>query len=164
MNPRDQALQRALGGDDESLLTLEELAEDSGLSLNLLEALEREGLLVSRDDDDRVYHPADAEAVRAGLDLVSAGLPLAELLAVARMADDAMRPVAIEAVNTFVRFVSDPVEGSSESDDEIAQRLTDAFEKMLPATGRLVAHHFQRLLVESARQRVSDRPTDPPPR
>jgi hypothetical protein len=27
---------------------------------------------------------------------------------------------------------------------------------MLPAAGRLVAHHFQRLLVDGARRRLSD--------
>lgn len=156
MDPRDRALHRALVGEErEDLLTLSELAERSGLSLPLLEALAREGLLVPRiDDDDPRYHAGDAEAVRAGLDMVSAGLPLAELLDVARRADEAMRPVAEAAVDTFVRFVSDPVEGSSRDDDEAAERMVGAFETMLPAAGRLVAHHFQRLLVDAARRRL----------
>jgi hypothetical protein len=98
----------------------------------------------------------DAEAVKAGLEMVSAGLPLAELLEVARRADEAMRPVAEAAVDTFVRFVSDPVEGTARSQEEAAARLVEAFETMLPAAGRLVSHHFQRLLVDSARRRLSE--------
>lgn len=156
MDPRDRALRRALvDGNPDELLTLSELAERSELSLPLLEALAREGLLVARTDDDPPrYHPGDAEAVRAGLDLVEAGLPLAELLEVARHADEAMRPVAEAAVDAFVRFVTDPLEGSSTDEDEAAERMVDAFEQMLPAAGRLVAHHFQRLLVASARARL----------
>jgi hypothetical protein len=156
MDARDQALQHALvTGADDPLLALPELASQSGLSLSLLEALAREGLLVARvESPTPLYQAGDAEAVKAGLELVSAGLPLAELLEVARRADEAMRPVAESAVDTFVRFVSDPVEGAARSDEEATARLVEAFETMLPAAGRLVAHHFQRLLVDSARRRL----------
>lgn len=156
MDPRDLALNRALVPDDETtLLTLPDLAERSGLSIPLLEAVAREGLLLPRRSvPEPLYHPDDAAAVRAGLDLVDAGLPLAELLGVARRADEAMRPVATAAVDAFVRFVSDPVEGTAASDEEAAGRLVTAFESMLPAAGRLVAHHFQRLLLEAARERL----------
>ncbi len=156
MDPRDLALSRALLPDDEaSLLPLPILADRANLSLPLLEALAREGLLLPRRTaPEPLYHLDDAEAVRAGLDLVSAGLPLGELLEVARLADEAMRPVAATAVDAFGRFVSDPVEGAADSDEEAAGRLVTAFESMLPAAGRLVAHHFQRLLVEAARSRL----------
>lgn len=156
MDPRDRALRRALvdeGAGD--LLTLPDLARQSELSLPLLQSLAREGLLVPRvEEPEPLYHMEDAEAVRAGLEMVAAGLPLAELLEMARRADEAMRPVAAAAVDTFVRFVSDPVEGSSSDDDEAAARMVGAFETMLPAAGRLVAHHFQRLLVDAARRRL----------
>lgn len=156
MDARDQALHQALQTEDnDPLLTLSELAEQSGLSLPLLEALARQGLLVPRTETDEArYQAGDAEAVKAGLDMVSAGLPLAELLEVARQADEAMRPVAETAVDTFVRFVRDPVEGTAVSDEEATARLMQAFETMLPAAGRLVSHHFQRLLVDGARRRL----------
>lgn len=158
MDPRDLALDMALAPEgDEPLFPLSELAERAGLSLPVLEVLAREGLLIPRaEGPEPLYHPEDAEAVRAGLDLVGAGLPLAELLAVARQADEAMRPVAEAAVDAFVRFVSDPAEGTAHSEEEAAQRMVDAFEKMLPAAGRLVAHHFQSLLVDGARRRLRD--------
>lgn len=158
MDARDQALQHALvAGDGEPLLTLSELADRSGLSLPLLEVLEREGLLVPRvTEPTALYQAGDAEAVQAGLEMVAAGLPIAELLDVARLADDAMRPVAEAAVDTFVRFVSDPVEGAAGTEEEAAARLVAAFDAMLPAAGRLVAHHFERLLVDSARRRLEE--------
>lgn len=156
MDPRDLALRKALvPEEDGALVPLPLLAEQAELSLPLLEALDREGLLIPRTEiPEPLYHPDDAAAVRAGLDLVSAGLPLGELLEVARRADEAMRPVAETAVDAFVRFVSDPAEGSSQTQQEAAEKMVAAFESMLPAAGRLVAHHFQRLLLESARRRI----------
>lgn len=158
MDPRDVALDMALAPEgDGPLYPLPELAERAGLSLPVLEVLAREGLLIPRAADPEArYHPDDAEAVRAGLELVEAGLPLAELLALARQADEAMRPVAEAAVDAFVRFVSDPAEGSAPSEEEAARRMVEAFERMLPAAGRLVAHHFQSLLVDGARRRLHD--------
>lgn len=156
MDPRDAALRRALGPDEaQSLHTLIDLAEKTGLSPALLEALNREGLLLPREDGpEPLFHLDDADAIRAGLELVEAGLPLAELLEVARLADQAMRPVAEAAVDAFVRFVSDPVEGTAPSEEEAASRLVEAFETMLPATRRLIGHHFERLLLEDARRRL----------
>lgn len=156
MDPRDVALRKALVLDDQqSLHSLPELADIAGLSLPLLEVLAREGLFLPRvEDPEPLYHLDDAEAVRAGLDLVEAGLPLGELLEVARRADEAMRPVAEAAVDAFVRFVSDPVQGTAPSADEAAARLVTSFETMLPAARRLVGHHFQRLLIEGARRRL----------
>lgn len=165
MDPRDAALRRALGPDEpRSLHTLAELAETTGLSPALLEALTRQGLLLPRlTDPEPLYHLDDAEAIRAGLELVEAGLPLAELFEVARRADEAMRPVAEAAVDAFVRFVSDPVEGTAPSEEEAATRLVDAFETMLPAARRLIGHHFQRLLLEDARHRLRGDGAPPAP-
>lgn len=156
MDPRDAALRKALVPDQQQRLhTLPELADIAGLSLPLLEVLAREGLFLPREEDpEPLYHLDDAEAVRAGLDLVEAGLPLGELLEIARRADDAMRPVADAAVDAFVRFVSDPVQGTAPTDDEAASRLVASFETMLPAARRLVGHHFQRLLIDGARRRL----------
>lgn len=156
MDARDAALRKVLVADDpDSLLTLPELAERSALSLPLLEALAREGLLLPRlEDGESRYHPDDAEAVQAGLELVEAGLPLGELLDLARRADQAMRPVAEAAVDAFVRFVRDPVEGAAPNREEAAAMLVDALEVMLPAARRLVGQHFSRLLIEDARRRL----------
>ncbi|MDQ3951853.1 MAG: MerR family transcriptional regulator [Actinomycetota bacterium] len=149
------AIERPAPGKDDALLSLEELAERTGVSPALLQAIEREGLLVPRETDDGpAYTEDDAAAVTAGLQLLDAGLPLGELLALAREHDAAMRPVAQRAVDLFVQFVRDPIRGTTESDDEAAAKLTEAFAKMLPATGTLVGSHFRRLLLAEAQARL----------
>ena len=136
-------------------LTLEQLAERTGMSSALLQAIEREGLLVPRETDDGpVYTEDDAAAVAAGLQLLEAGLPLGELLALAREHDAAMRPVAQKAVDLFVRFVRDPIRGTTADEEEAAAKLTEAFATMLPATGALVGSHFRRLLIAEAQARL----------
>lgn len=160
LDPADAALAAALsapaGAGTDELCTLEELAEAAQLSLPLLEAITREGLLVPREEDPPRFALEDAEAVRAGLSLVESGLPLAELLDLARRTDAAMRPVADHAVALFLEYVRDPVHGTAASSDEAADRLVEAFQLMLPATERLVGHHFRQLLVAAARRRIAD--------
>lgn len=157
--PADAALVAALDApsDDDGgeLLTLEALAEAADVSLPLLEAIAREGLLVPRTRDPDRYALADADVVGAGLALVEAGLPLAELLDIARRTDDAMRGIAAHAVDVFVDFVRDPVQGTAASDDEAAERLVDAFRTMLPAVETLVGSHFRSLLLAAARERIA---------
>lgn len=162
--PADAALAAALGGPvpdetgtigDESLLSLEELAERTGLPLSLLEALEREGLLVPRlAGDDPRYTLGDAAALSSAMALLQAGIPLDEFLDLARRHDQAMREVADAAVELFVRFVRDPISGSAGSGQEASERLVTAFREMLPATSRIVDHHFRRLLLHAARARI----------
>lgn len=156
LDPWDEALLGALQGDERAPLeNLDALAASSGISRPLLEVLHREGLLISRTGGpEPLFDPGDAEAVKAGLALVEAGLPLGELLDLARRMDDAMRPVAARAVEVFARFVRDSVEATATSDTDAADRLVEAFSAMLPAAGRLVSHHFRDLLIADARRRL----------
>jgi hypothetical protein len=138
------------------LATLEELAESAEVSLPLLEALVRGGLLIPKASDPDRFDAGEAEAVAAGLQLVEAGLPLAELMNLARQMDEAMRPVAARAVDVFATFVRDSVEATAQSDVDAAARLVEAFRTMLPATSRLVGHHFRGLLLSNARARMTE--------
>jgi len=156
------ALSRPLPGEDtdaeDELLTLGQLAEHAELPASLLEAVEREGLLIPRTtDDDRRYTLADVEALRAGLALVEAGLPLDELFSLAREHTAAMRTIADHAVELFLRFVRDPIRSQAADEADAAARLLDAFDHMLPATSTLVGHHFRRLLVNAAHDRLRER-------
>jgi hypothetical protein len=138
------------------LATLEELAESAEVSLPLLEALVRGGLLIPKASDPDRFDAGEAEAVAAGLQLVEAGLPLAELMNLTRQMDEAMRPVAARAVDVFATFVRDSVEATAQSDVDAAARLVEAFRTMLPATSRLVGHHFRGLLLSNARARMTE--------
>jgi DNA-binding transcriptional MerR regulator len=162
--PSDAALAAALAGPipgeesaDVELLTLAELAEHSQLPTSLLEAVEREGLLIPRYvDGQRRYTRADADALAAGLALVEAGLPLDELFSLAREHTAAMRTIAGNAVELFVRFVRDPIRSQTTSEEEATARLLSAFQQMLPATSTLVSHHFRRLLINAAHERLME--------
>lgn len=137
---------------------LDGLAATVGTTRALLEAVARSGLLLPHHvDADGVarYSAADADAVEAGLTLLDAGLPLDELLALARRTDAAITEVADAAVEAFLRFVRDPLLGRDE-DDGAAEGLVLAYERMLPATERLVAHHLRRRLIAGALARAAE--------
>lgn len=139
------------------LMSLDELAQRTGISATLLEAVEREGLIEAVEESGRpFYTEADAVAVSRGLELLSAGLPLSELLSLAREHDRVMREVAQRAVDVFIRFVRDPLIAEDHAPDEAASRLIDAFNTMLPATAELVSRHFERLLIREGLARLAE--------
>lgn len=157
------ALAGPLPGEPAERLTRDELAERTGVSTTLLEVIEREGLLVPRTGDEQApYTAADVDAVRAGLALLEAGVPLSELLALAREHDAAMRALADRAVDLFARYVVDPIRGATESEAEAAERMVAALQAMLPAASAVVSHHIGRRLVAAARERI-DAPDEPGP-
>ena len=134
------------------------LAATVGTTPALLEAVARSGLLLPHHVDAAGvarYSAADAAAVEAGLTLLDAGLPLDELLELARRTDAAIASVASAAVDAFLRFVRDPLLGGDDQ-EAAAERLVLAYERMLPATELLVAHHLRRRLVASAIARMAD--------
>lgn len=161
----DAALAGAMADDEHAPYDLDGLATEVGATRALLDAVERAGLLLPHHvDGDGVarYSDADVAAVRSGLTLLDAGLPLGELLDIARRTDEAVAAIAEPAVEAFLRFVRDPVRGSAGSDDEAAERLVTAYQRMLPATEHLVAHHLRRRLLASAASRLADELGDAP--
>ena len=135
----------------EETFTLDELAERTGIPLALLEAVEREHLLVPRRDG---YTAEDVEVAEAGLRLLEHGLPLPEVLALARQHHAAMRAVAERAVELFDAYVRHPLRDSGLPDEEAAARLVEAFQQLLPATTALVGHHFTRTLLATAQEHI----------
>lgn len=158
------ALSEATGSEatGEGPLTADELADRAGLPVAVVEAVAREGLLHPVPDADPPRYTADDVTVlTAGTTLLEAGLPLGELLDLARRTDQTLRGLADHAVEVFLDFVRDPVRGTTDDPDAAAEQLVTAFRSMLPATGELVGAHFRRLLVAAARARVEDGPDDP---
>ncbi len=148
-------------GDEQELLTLEQFAQRSGVPASLIQAVEREGIRLGRreDGEDR-YTSGDIEMVRAALKLLEFGLPLGELLTLARDTNTAMIGLAERAVELFDEHVRKPVRDTAPSDEAAAEQLVEAFRKLLPAVTDLVAHHFRRVLLSVAEEhieRVGDR-------
>ena len=140
---------------DDELVTLDELAARVAVPAELLDAVVREGLLVPRTRDGQTrFAASDAELVRAGLQLLEVGLPLTELLALARAHHDATRAIAEQAVELFDTHVREPLRDADLSPDERAQRLVEAFRTLLPTASTLVAHHFEAVLLEVAQEHL----------
>lgn len=143
------------GTGPEEFLDLAELAARSGVPLPLVEAVEREGLLVPRLHDGAPrYTNADVEIVAAGLRLLEAGFPLPDLLALARDHHTATRDIAQTAVTMFDEHVRAPLRDSDLGPDARADLLVDAFRVLLPAVTALVAHHFRRTLLQVAQEHL----------
>jgi DNA-binding transcriptional MerR regulator len=145
-------------GDDaagEEFLTLTELAARSGVPEALIESIVREGLLVPRrHEGDARFTSADVDIVAAGLRLLETGLPMPELLTLARRHHEATRETAEGAVAMFDTYVREPLRAADLSDDERAERLVEAFRVLLPSVTALVAHHFRRVLLEVAQEHL----------
>jgi DNA-binding transcriptional MerR regulator len=139
------------------LLDLDAFAERSGVPASLIQAVEREGIRIGRDVDGTTrYTSGDIELVRTALRLLEFGLPLGDLLGLARDADEAMRGLATRAVDLFDDHVRKPIRDTAGDDRRAAEQMVEAFRGLLPAVTTLVSHHFRRVLLEVAEDRFDD--------
>jgi DNA-binding transcriptional MerR regulator len=138
-------------GDEDELLPLDAFSRRSGVPASLIQAVEREGIGLARrvDGEDR-YAASDIGTVRAALTLLEFGLPLGELLTLARDAHEAMLGLAERAVELFDEHVRKPIRDTAGDDEEAAKELIEAFRTMLPSVTDLVASHFRRVLLSTA--------------
>jgi DNA-binding transcriptional MerR regulator len=138
-------------GEADELLTLEVFSQRSGVPASLVQAVEREGIRLARrvDDEDR-YAASEIRTVRAALTLLEFGLPLGELLTLARDAHEAMLGLAERAVDLFDEHVRKPIRDTARDDETAAAELIEAFRTMLPSVTDLVANHFRRVLLATA--------------
>ena len=140
---------------DGELLTLDELASRAGVPTALLDAILREGLLVPRSRDGEVrFAASDVSLVSAGLRLLEVGLPLPELLGLARRHHAATRAIAEDAVTLFDEHVREPLRTADLDAEARAQRLVEAFRTLLPTVTALVEHHFRAVLLEVAQEHL----------
>jgi len=140
--------------DHADLLSLDGFAETSGVPASLIQAVEREGIRIGRRVDGEMrYTAADTELVRTALRLLEFGLPLGDLLELARDADGALRGLAERAVDLFDRHVRTPIHDTSGDDAVAAAQMVEAFRELLPAVTALVSNHFRRVVLEAAEAR-----------
>lgn len=162
LDPADEPLAAAVagaadaaGGPPEELFGIDELANRLGVPQPMLDSLLREGLLIPRVVDGTPrFTPADVAMLTGGMKLLEAGLPLPELFALARHHHAVTREVAAQAVELFDTWVRKPLRASDLPEDEKAERLVEAFRTLMPAVAGLVAHHFQRILLQVAQEHL----------
>ncbi|HUL84640.1 MAG TPA: MerR family transcriptional regulator [Actinomycetota bacterium] len=146
---------RELAGEEAELLTLDGFATASGVPASLIQAVEREGIRIGRDVGGQTrYTAGDIELVRTALHLLEFGLPLGDLLSLARDTDRALRDLAGRAVDLFDEHVRKPIRDSAGDDAAAAAQMVQAFNELLPAVTTLVSHHFRRVLLETAEERI----------
>ncbi|MGZ5328243.1 MAG: helix-turn-helix domain-containing protein [Actinomycetota bacterium] len=151
------AAARGESGDETELLDLDAFAARSGVPASLIQAVEREGIRLGRvvDGEDR-YTAGDIELVRTALRLLEFGLPLPDLLGLARDADTAMRGLAERAVELFDEHVRKPIRDTAGDDDVAATQMVEAFGELLPAVTQLISYHFRRVLLETAEEHIEE--------
>jgi DNA-binding transcriptional MerR regulator len=142
--------------DPDELLTLETFASRSGVPASLIQAVEREGIKLGQTvAGEERYTAADIGMIRAALRLLEFGLPLGDLLALARDTNEAMVRLAGRAVDLFDEHVRRPIIDTSGSAEAAATQLVEAFDTLLPAVTNLVANHFRRVLLTQAEERFA---------
>jgi DNA-binding transcriptional MerR regulator len=140
---------------DGELLSLDAFALESGVPASLVQAVEREGIKIGvAVEGETRYTPGDVELVRTALRLLEFGLPLGDLLSLARDADGAMRGLADRAVDLFDEHVRKPIRDTDPDPETASDRMVEAFRELLPAVTTLVSHHFRRVLLEVAEDRI----------
>ncbi len=156
LEPSDEALVEAVTAPSApATLSLEELAERSGVAAPLLRSLEQAGLLVPVADGEQPRYPAeDLAAVEAGLSLVEAGVPLAALVKLGAQHAAAVETTARRAVELFDRHVRERIQAEGRPEADAGRELLGTFERLLEASGILVRHHFQRTLLRAAREHI----------
>ena len=152
--------------------SLDELATLTAMPLALLKALEAEGLLIpTRVAGQLRYTEEDVAASHAGLRLLEWGIPLTDLLDLARRHNEATEATARQAVEMFAHHIREPLRAGVRPDalthaenaidplagctgDPAVDGLLEAYAELLPAVTTLVGHHFTRTLVRIALDHV----------
>lgn len=141
----------------ERALTRTELAAEAGVPDELIAAALKAGLLEpSLVGGESRFSIADAEMLRSGLALVGAGIPLAELLALATRYADDVRRLCEQGIDLFDDHIR-KVAGRDEDPEVVAR----SFQVLTPKVTRLVALHFQRTLVNRAVERLRSKGEGP---
>ena len=156
LEPSDESLVAAVTRPPSpQTLTLDELAERSGVAAPLLKSLESAGLLVPVDGGDEPLYPAeDLEAISAGMKLIAAGVPIGPLIELGRDYAAATDKIAREAVELFDHHVRERIQAEGGETEAAERRLLALFTELLEASGVLVRHHFQRTLLRAAREHI----------
>lgn len=150
------AAERAEGTPGGAPLTLEAFSDAAGVPASLIQAVEREGIRIGRPgpSGEQRYEMADIAQMRTALRVLEFGLPLGELLTLARETDVAMQALASRSVDLFETYVRTPIRDTAGESPEAEAQTVEAFHQLLEAVTSLVAGHFRRVLLEAAEERM----------
>ncbi len=150
----DARLEAALReGSAEAVYTRQEFAKTLGIPAALLQAVEKTGLAAPQATERGAerYTEADLAAAKGALGLLERGFPLTELLGLAVAHHKAVDQTVDRAIDLFDDYVRKRADGE---DGETPETVAEAYREILPVVTGLVAHHFQRVLVNRALDRL----------
>jgi DNA-binding transcriptional MerR regulator len=139
-----------LDGADMESLRLRDVAEQSGVPIEMLRSLEASGILRPRKGPDGpIYGTADVRVVGCVLLLVGSGIPMDRFLDVAEPQIEIGAKNADGAVELFQRFVEGPLRASVDDPGKADARVQEALEGMAAAIGELAAYWVERQVLAS---------------
>jgi DNA-binding transcriptional MerR regulator len=140
-------------GRSEAVYQPREFARALGIPYPLLVSLEKSGLLVPQSvgGGDQRYTESDLEVARGALKLLESGVPLHDLLGLAIEHDRATLAFVDRAIDLFDDHIR---KRTRDGKEESAKKVAEAYRELLPVVTGLVAHHFQRVLVRRALERL----------
>jgi len=130
----------------------DDLADRVGIPRAVLASVEKAGLAEAEigPDGRARYSDADVRVAAGAARLLKKGFPLTRLIALGVRHDRAVRKTVDDAIDLFDRHVRKADRGRADSGEAVAE----AFRDLLPVVTALVAHHFQRVLVNRALRRL----------
>jgi DNA-binding transcriptional MerR regulator len=128
-----------------------QLARELGLPKTVLSAVEKAGLAEPAPglDGSRRYTASDFRVAAGAVKLIGYGFPFARLLKLAIRHDRAVRSTVDEAINLFDAQIR-----KADDKNEDPEAVAAAFKELLPVVSALIAHHFERVLVNRALKRL----------
>ena len=143
------AIERESGG---ARYDADQLATRAGIPRSVLAAVEKAGLAEAElgADGTAAYSQSDLRVAGGAARLLRYGFPLTRLITLAIRHDRAVRKTVDDAIELFDENVRKP----NRSTDDRGDAVADAFRELLPVVTALVAHHFQRALVNRALRRL----------
>jgi adenylate cyclase len=142
-------VERVLAGEG-NRYTQKEIAEKSGLELELLKRIWRALGMAQPPEDRRIFTKEDLEAAKNSKEFLDAGIPEEELLALSRTMSQSMSSVAASVGNAFAEALLQP--GDTEA--ELALRYAAGTRELAPRLEDTVRHMLRMQLRELARSAV----------
>lgn len=154
----DEQTARSVDPGDGAPMRLRDVAEASGLPVEMIRSLEASHVLrPHRIGRTERYTEADVRAVRRVLTLLGVGLPLEKFLAIAEPQLASADRVASEAVEAWDRHVCARIREHELTPEEEARRTVASLRLLVAAVSELVAYNVERAVLNAAQASVATR-------
>ena len=147
--------------EEREVLRLADVAERSGVPIELLRALEASGLLRPHHltTGDR-YSDADVRFVRNVLTLLGVGLSLEDLMRIARRPLEMSDALGRDVIDAWSALVGARLRRTTADRHEHADRVATSLRALAAIVGQLVAYRVERAVLDAARDEIAAHGSD----